>query len=200
MPYASAAQRAFFNVPENKAKLEAQGVDVGEWNRASEGKDLPARAKRKKTKKVAVAAVLSKIACEAACGKATKLKKKQKRQLKHAGLQVLQQMIDRMADQNAESRAARGSKQAQAGRGRAEKAAIRSVLDPTGEWQTATKTASAGGSQRAAVHALPIAKKNGLPQPLDGAAVLTRARQSLAALRAPAGRLTVKLAGRHGFW
>ena len=42
MPYESAAQRAYFNA--NRSKLEAQGVDVDEWNRASKGKKLPARA------------------------------------------------------------------------------------------------------------------------------------------------------------
>lgn len=44
MPYRSIAQRAFFNA--NRAKLEAQGVDVDEWNNASKGKRLP---KRKRT-------------------------------------------------------------------------------------------------------------------------------------------------------
>lgn len=39
MPYKSAAQRGYFNA--NRAKLEKQGVDVDEWNRASKGKKLP---------------------------------------------------------------------------------------------------------------------------------------------------------------
>ena len=39
MPYSSDAQRKYFNV--NRDKLEAQGVDVDEWNEASKGKDLP---------------------------------------------------------------------------------------------------------------------------------------------------------------
>lgn len=39
MPYKSEAQRKFFNV--NRKKLEAQGVDVDEWNQASKGKKLP---------------------------------------------------------------------------------------------------------------------------------------------------------------
>jgi hypothetical protein len=47
MPYASQAQRAFFNA--NKSKLQHQGVDVNEWNNASKGMKLP--KKKKKTKK-----------------------------------------------------------------------------------------------------------------------------------------------------
>jgi len=39
MPYKSKAQEAYFNA--NKGKLEAQGVDVNEWNDASRGKKLP---------------------------------------------------------------------------------------------------------------------------------------------------------------
>lgn len=39
MPYKSEAQRRYFNV--NRKKLEAQGVDVDEWNQASKGKKLP---------------------------------------------------------------------------------------------------------------------------------------------------------------
>lgn len=39
MPYKSEAQRKYFNV--NRKKLEAQGVDVDEWNQASRGKKLP---------------------------------------------------------------------------------------------------------------------------------------------------------------
>ena len=39
MPYESQAQAAFFNA--NKEKLEAQGVDVTEWNRSSKGLELP---------------------------------------------------------------------------------------------------------------------------------------------------------------
>ena len=44
MPYKSKAQAAFFNA--HRKKLEAQGVDVDEWNRSSRGKKLPARAKK----------------------------------------------------------------------------------------------------------------------------------------------------------
>lgn len=42
MPYASRAQEKFFNA--NRAKMEAQGVNVDEWNSASKGMKLPARA------------------------------------------------------------------------------------------------------------------------------------------------------------
>jgi hypothetical protein len=43
MPFASKAQQGYFNA--NRAKLEAQGVNVDEWNAASKGLKLPARAK-----------------------------------------------------------------------------------------------------------------------------------------------------------
>ena len=46
MPYKSDAQRKYFNV--NRKKLEAQGVDVDEWNEASKGKKLPEKVKEKK--------------------------------------------------------------------------------------------------------------------------------------------------------
>jgi hypothetical protein len=49
MPYVSKAQEAYFNV--NRKKLEAQGVDVDEWNAASKGKKLPDRAKKEKALK-----------------------------------------------------------------------------------------------------------------------------------------------------
>jgi len=39
MPYKSEAQRKYFNA--NRDKLEAEGVDVDEWNEASKGKDMP---------------------------------------------------------------------------------------------------------------------------------------------------------------
>lgn len=42
MPYKSDKQRRYFNA--NREKLEAQGVDVDEWNEASKGKDLPEKA------------------------------------------------------------------------------------------------------------------------------------------------------------
>jgi hypothetical protein len=41
MPFKSQAQQAYFNA--NRDKLEAQGVNVDEWNAASEGKKLPQR-------------------------------------------------------------------------------------------------------------------------------------------------------------
>jgi hypothetical protein len=44
--YESNAQRKFFHA--NRAKMEAQGVDVDEWDRASKGMKLPERAKKKK--------------------------------------------------------------------------------------------------------------------------------------------------------
>ncbi len=39
MPYVSEAQQGFFNA--NRKKLEKQGVDVDEWNKASKGMHLP---------------------------------------------------------------------------------------------------------------------------------------------------------------
>lgn len=42
MPYASLKQAAFFNA--NRDKLEKQGVDVDEWNDATDFKSLPERA------------------------------------------------------------------------------------------------------------------------------------------------------------
>lgn len=42
MPYKSVAQERFFNA--NRGKLEAQGVNVDEWNAASKGKKLPERS------------------------------------------------------------------------------------------------------------------------------------------------------------
>ena len=45
MPYKSQAQQGYFH--SNKAKLEAQGVNVDEWDAASKGMKLPNRAKGK---------------------------------------------------------------------------------------------------------------------------------------------------------
>jgi hypothetical protein len=42
MPYKSQAQAAYFNT--HRKELEKQGVDVGEWNAASNGMDLPKKA------------------------------------------------------------------------------------------------------------------------------------------------------------
>jgi len=49
MPYKSKAQERYFNA--NRGKLEAQGVDVNEWNQASKGKKLPAKVKSGKKKR-----------------------------------------------------------------------------------------------------------------------------------------------------
>lgn len=48
MPYKSLAQAAYFNA--NRRKLEAQGVDVAEWNAASKGKKLPKRKRKYKAR------------------------------------------------------------------------------------------------------------------------------------------------------
>ena len=47
MPYKSDAQRKFFNA--NRAKLEKQGVDVGEWNESTRasGKKLPKKVSKR---------------------------------------------------------------------------------------------------------------------------------------------------------
>lgn len=45
MPYKSEAQRKFFNA--NRDKLEAEGVDVDEWNKSTKGKKLPKKVKKK---------------------------------------------------------------------------------------------------------------------------------------------------------
>lgn len=42
MPFKSKAQKRYFNA--NRAMLEAQGVNVAEWNKASKGKKLPYKA------------------------------------------------------------------------------------------------------------------------------------------------------------
>lgn len=49
MPFKSRAQQAYFNA--NRPKLEAQGVNVGEWNDASKGTKLPKRASKPVSKK-----------------------------------------------------------------------------------------------------------------------------------------------------
>ena len=48
MPYKSDSQRKYFHA--NKKKLEKQGVNVSEWDKASKGKKLPKKAKKKKKK------------------------------------------------------------------------------------------------------------------------------------------------------
>jgi hypothetical protein len=47
VPFKSEAQRRYFMA--NRAKLEAQGVDVGEWARESKGKSLPERVLAEKS-------------------------------------------------------------------------------------------------------------------------------------------------------
>jgi hypothetical protein len=42
MPFVSEKQRKFFNA--NREKLEAQGVNVDEWNASTKGKKLPKKA------------------------------------------------------------------------------------------------------------------------------------------------------------
>jgi hypothetical protein len=49
MPFKSDAQRKYFNA--HRKELQAQGVDVEEWNRASKGKTLPAHFKSAKRKR-----------------------------------------------------------------------------------------------------------------------------------------------------
>ena len=49
MPYKSKAQEAYFNA--NRDSMEAEGVDVDEYNEASKGKELPERLSPKPGKK-----------------------------------------------------------------------------------------------------------------------------------------------------
>lgn len=44
MPYESLAQEGYFHT--HKKQLEAQGVNVDEWDQATKGKKLPARKKK----------------------------------------------------------------------------------------------------------------------------------------------------------
>lgn len=46
MPYKSQAQAAYFNM--NRKKLQAQGVNVDEWNTSTKGRKLPKKVKKKK--------------------------------------------------------------------------------------------------------------------------------------------------------
>jgi hypothetical protein len=52
MPYKSEAQRRYFNA--NREKLEAEGVDVDEWNDSSKGKKLPKKKASDVLEKAAV--------------------------------------------------------------------------------------------------------------------------------------------------
>jgi hypothetical protein len=49
MPYKSLAQERYFNV--NRKELEAQGVNVDEYNKESKGLKLPKKVKLKVKKK-----------------------------------------------------------------------------------------------------------------------------------------------------
>jgi hypothetical protein len=49
MPYKSEKQRKYVNA--NKKKLEKEGMNVDEWNKASKGKKLPEKVKTKKKSK-----------------------------------------------------------------------------------------------------------------------------------------------------
>lgn len=49
MPFKSIKQERYFNA--NRAKLEAQGVNVDEWNKKSKGKNLPLTVSKKKIKR-----------------------------------------------------------------------------------------------------------------------------------------------------
>ena len=46
MPYKSQAQAAYFHI--HAKELARQGVNVSEWDKASKGKKLPKRKKKKK--------------------------------------------------------------------------------------------------------------------------------------------------------
>ena len=48
MPFKSIKQERWANA--NKAKLEKEGFDVDEWNKASKGKKLPMKSKKKEKK------------------------------------------------------------------------------------------------------------------------------------------------------
>lgn len=49
MPYKSLKQAAYFHI--HRRQLEAQGVNVDEWDRASKGHKIPKRVKKKKKRK-----------------------------------------------------------------------------------------------------------------------------------------------------
>ena len=50
MPYKSLAQERYFHA--NAKKLEAQGVNIKEWDKASKGKTIPARVTGKHKSKI----------------------------------------------------------------------------------------------------------------------------------------------------
>jgi hypothetical protein len=49
MPYKSVAQERYFNA--NRNRMEAQGVNVNEWNQASKGLTLPKHVRPKAKKR-----------------------------------------------------------------------------------------------------------------------------------------------------
>jgi len=49
MPYKSVAQRSYFYA--NRKKLEKQGVDLSEWDKASKGLKLPKKVGKSKNGK-----------------------------------------------------------------------------------------------------------------------------------------------------
>lgn len=61
MPYKSEAQRKYFNA--NRDKLEAEGVDVDEWNESSKGKKLPEKKSATHSNE-SVSAALGALACQ----------------------------------------------------------------------------------------------------------------------------------------
>lgn len=46
MPYRSLAQEHYFHA--NRKSLEAKGVNIGEWDKATKGLKLPRKIKKKK--------------------------------------------------------------------------------------------------------------------------------------------------------
>lgn len=58
MPYKSLAQERYFNA--NRAQMEAQGVDVNEWNQASKGMKLPKKVGSVEKRKRIVGALMKK--------------------------------------------------------------------------------------------------------------------------------------------
>lgn len=50
MPYKSQAQEKYFNV--NRKRLEAQGVNVNEWNKASKNMKLPVKVAHTHRKRI----------------------------------------------------------------------------------------------------------------------------------------------------
>ena len=72
MPYKSEAQRKFFHA--NKSKLQAQGVDVSEYDKASVGLKLPIKI-NKNMKNVSTKKTADKFQPKKVVGKTAKTKK-----------------------------------------------------------------------------------------------------------------------------